>query len=127
MEANERVVRGVFESFSRGDAASAREAWAPDGVWHGLDAGPLRLDLVRDDYFEMLGRWAAGVRDYRFELRMCEACGPALVVVHLDSSGTTAQGPLPEGGGVMVFRLDGGQIVECWTVSRGAAADGRGF
>lgn len=125
-EQNAAVIRENFARFERGEGEAVYATWSPDAVWHGLDAGRFHGSLSRDEYFAMLARWAEEVPDYRYEVALCEPCGPELVVVHLRSSGTTPEGPIEPGGGVMVFRLEDGLVVECWAVSRGSAG-GRGF
>jgi hypothetical protein len=98
-------------------------SWAEHAVWQVLDATRYQGDNTRDEYFTMLGTtWATDVQNYSPEIVSCESYGDDLVVAHLKSSGTHIDGPIDEMGGLMVYRVANGKIVEGWALSRGKDA-----
>ena len=120
---NAALIRENFERFGRGDGEAVYATWADDAVWHVLDANRYHGDYTRDEYFAMLSTtWVGDVPDYAFEVVSCAAYGDELVVVHLRSSGTTPDGPINPNGGLMIYRLLDGRIVEGWALSRGRDA-----
>lgn len=120
---NAELIRRNFEYYAAGEGEAVYATWAPDAVWHILDATPLQGDYTRDEYFTMLATtWAETVSDYRFEVASCEAYGDELVVVYLRSSGSTPSGPIDPNGGLMIYRVVDGTIVEGWSLSRGGDA-----
>ena len=108
----------MFELLAAGDTST----WHPESQWHILDHAGLQGTYSRDDYFALLGRWSELVSDYSMQLVSCEAFGDELVVAYVRSTGTTAQGPVDENGGLMIYRVVAGLIVEGWAVSRGRDA-----
>jgi uncharacterized protein len=122
-EENAELVRRNFESFAAGEGDAVYATWAPDAVWHILDATQLQGDYTRDEYFAMLATtWAELVPDYSFEVVACEPYGEELVVVYMRSTGTTPNGPIDANGGLMIYRVVDGKIVEGWALSRGRDA-----
>ena len=122
-DTNAELIRRNFELFQQGHGEAVYAAWAPDAVWHVLDATRFQGDYTRDEYFTMLGTtWAEEVPDYAFDVVDCRSYGNALVVVHLRSRGTTSDGPIDENGGLMIYRVVDGKIMEGWALSRGRDA-----
>ena len=113
------VVRGTFERFAAGDVESVMATWADDAEWHVLDAGPLRGSYSKLDYFtKVLPEFAASHEDYELTVESVTAHGPELVVVHVRSTGSN----IDPDGGLMIYRVVDGEIVEGWALSRGRDA-----
>ena len=122
-DANAELIRRNFELLRQGRGEAVYATWAPDAVWHVLDATRLQGDYTRDEYFTMLATtWAEYVSDYSFDVVDCRSYGTDLVVVHLRSRGTTSDGPIDDTGGLMIYRVVDGMIVEGWALSRGRDA-----
>lgn len=120
---NVALIRENFERFGRGEGEAVYATWADDAVWHVLDASRYQGTYTRDEYFAMLSTtWATDIPDYSTEVVSCQAFGDELVVVYLRSSGTTPDGPVDSNGGLMIYRVGGGKIVEGWALSRGRDA-----
>jgi ketosteroid isomerase-like protein len=120
---NADLVRENFARFARGEGEAVYASWAEDAVWHVLDATRYQGNYTRDEYFTMLGTtWATDVQNYSPEIVSCESYGEDLVVAHLKSSGTHIDGPIDELGGLMIYRITDGKIVEGWALSRGKDA-----
>lgn len=117
------LIRQNWELMRQGRVAEVYATWSPDAVWHVLDATRLQGDYTRDEYFTMLATtWSDFVSEYEFEVVDCRSYGDDLVVVHLRSRGMTADGPIDENGGLMIYRVRDGRIVEGWALSRGRDA-----
>src|SRR5688500_4748122 len=110
---NAELIRRNFELFAAGDGASVYATWSPDAVWHVLDATRFQGDYTRDEFFTLLATaWAEVVSDYEPEVVSCEPFGDELVVVYLRSSGTSIDGPIDTNGGLMIYRVVDGRVVE---------------
>ena len=116
------LIRRNFELLAAGDATAVYATWHPEAQWHILDHAGFEGTYSRDEYFALLGRWSELLNDYSIEVVSCDAYGDELVVVYIRSTGTTAQGPVDENGGLMIYRVVDGLIVEGWAVSRGRDA-----
>ena len=119
---NVDVIQRNFEALAAGDSDTVHASWHPEAQWHILDQAGLEGTYSRDEYFALLGRWSEFVSDYSPTVVSCEAYGDELVVAYVRATGTTAQGPVDENGGLMIHRVVAGQIVEGWAVSRGREA-----
>jgi len=119
---NAELIRRNFERLAAGDASDVFATWHPEAQWHILDHAGLEGTYSRDDYFALLGQWSEMVTDYRLGVVSCEAYGDELVVAYIRSTGTSAEGPVDENGGLMIYRVVDGLIVEGWAVSRGRDA-----
>ncbi len=120
---NVALIRENFERFRRGEGEAVYATWADDAMWYVLDASRYQGSYTRDEYFAMLSTtWATDVPDYSFEVASCEGYGDELVIAHLRSAGTTPDGPIDSNGGLMIYRVVDGKIVEGWALSRGRDA-----
>lgn len=112
MTNNQQLIAHNCQRFLDGDLDAAKATWSPDSQWHGLAPSNV-MTLGRDDYFSMLTSFFAAVPDYGFSPKSVTGYGDRLVVLDVDSWGTDIQ----PGGGLMVFRIDNGQIVACAALS----------
>jgi hypothetical protein len=119
MTNNEQLVADNFQRFLDGDLEGIKATWSEDSQWHGLNASSAGMTLGRDDYFSMLASFADAVPDYGVAVKSVTGFGEYLVLVHLDSWGTGIQ----PGGGLVIYRIDGGEIVANWVVTGGADAN----
>jgi len=120
---NAALIRRNWELFAEGQGEAVYATWAEDAVWHVLDATRFQGDYTRDEYFTMLSTtWTEYVTSYRPELVSCESFGDELVVAYLRSTGETLEGPIDPNGGLMIYRVLDGRIIEGWAVSRGRDA-----
>lgn len=122
-ERNAELIRSNFERFLAGDVAAVLVTWADHAVWHILDCNRYEGEYTKHEYFALLTKaWVEDVSGYELRVLSVQPFGDHLVVVHVESSGTTIDGPIDPGGGLMIYRLDDGLIVEGWAVSKGQDA-----
>ena len=121
--ANAVLVAANFERFAAGDVAAVRATWSDRAVWHILDFNRFEGEYTADEYFALLtGPWQDYAQDYVLRVLSVVPYGDHLVVAHIESSGTTPDGPIDGSGGLMIYRLADGEIVEGWGVGKGADA-----
>ena len=120
---NAALVAANFARFATGDVRGARATWADDAVWHILDVNRFEGEYTVDEYFDLLtGPWQQYTQDYELRVQSIVAYGDHLVVVHVESTGDTPDGPIDGSGGLMIYRFTDGRIVEGWAVSKGSDA-----
>ena len=119
MSTNAALIAENFRRFAAGDFEGVMSTWAGDALWHILDANPWQGTHSKIDYFtKVLGEFSVDRGDYRVHVESITEFGPELVVVHLRSTGIN----IDPAGGLMIYRVVDGTVVEGWALSRGRDA-----
>jgi hypothetical protein len=108
-----QVVEGFMAAMGSGDPIGARARWTDDAVWHLTGSHDLAGDYSADEYFEMLGRWAARYPDYQPAFLGVRDYGTEGAVAYMESTGGMAPGTA---SGLLVYRVVDGRIHEGWAI-----------
>ena len=109
------TVRKCYRLIAAGNFDAAREYWSVDATWHGEFHPRARLggDQDRDWYFNWFERWATDYPNYSFDAEQQVEFGTQLFGLYMRSRHGEAPG---ENEGLMLWRVVGEKIVECWAI-----------
>ena len=125
-EENEALVRRLCEAIDEGNFDAMRELLAPDFVDHGLLPG--QKDPGREAYIQSIAEQLPALSSHRTTIEY-QATDEDKVITHYTSRSIHDRGPLfgipPTGKeravtGIVIDRIQGGRIVEEWSVSNAA-------
>lgn len=120
LESNKSLIRGFVDAWNNRELDRFDELMGPTAVLH---LGTAQYSCDPDSTRSIVEEWTTAFPDWRFELRQLVAEGDR-VVGHMPYSGTFSA-PLgsvaPTGrfvrvDEVVIFRIDGGLIVEAWEI-----------
>ena len=125
-EQNKALVRRLCEAIDEGNLDAMREMLAPDFVDHGLLPG--QEDPGREGYIRSIAEQLPALSSHRTTIEY-QATDEDKVITHYTSRSIHDRGPLfgiaPTGkeravAGIVIDRIQGGKIVEEWSVSNAA-------
>ena len=113
-EENREIVRRGYEAFNSGDVETLTELFDEGAVWHLPGRSSLAGDYEGRDaafgYFGQLGEGTGGTLNAGLEHLLAD--GDRVVGIHRNTA-ERADKRLDETT-VIIFRLEGGRIVEAW-------------
>jgi predicted ester cyclase len=125
-EENKALVRRLCDAIDEGNLDAIRELLAPDFVDHGLLPG--QEDPGREGYIRSIAEQLPALSNHRTTIEY-QATDEDKVITHYTSRSIHDRGPLfgiaPTGKeravtGIVIDRIQGGKIVEEWSVSNAA-------
>jgi steroid delta-isomerase-like uncharacterized protein len=119
-EQNKKIINDTIEAWNKVDIETLKEIYSPDWVWHFAGEETLSLeDLIEDLKWE-----TTGYPDRTYSIEDLISKGDKVVSRYVyrgthegDREGFPATGKKVEMEGIIIDRIENGEIVESWDVA----------